>query len=161
MIDPDTPAPGFTLPSDTGGDVTLADFRGRKVILYFYPRDNTPGCTVQACDFRDSLPGFEGAGVAVLGVSADSIESHRRFRKLFSLNFPLLADQDHTVSRAYGVWKKHKVFGMNIERSTFLIDEAGNIERIWRNVRPGGHTKMLSELVDGGPSNHASNIRDT
>jgi peroxiredoxin Q/BCP len=99
--------------------------------------------------------------VAVLGVSADSIESHRRFRKLFSLNFPLLADQDHTVSRAYGVWKKHKVFGMNIERSTFLIDEAGNIERIWRNVRPEGHTKILSELVDGGPSNHASNIRDT
>jgi len=143
-------APDFTLPSDEGADVTLSDLRGRKVVLYFYPKDDTPGCTIQACDFRDAAPSFEGVDAVVLGVSADSVESHRKFRAKFDLNFPLLADESHSVSEAYGVWKEKSMYGkkfMGIERSTFLIDEDGNVERIWRKVSPKGHTAMLAELL--------------
>jgi thioredoxin-dependent peroxiredoxin len=144
------PAPDFTLPSDRGDDLTLSDLRGRKVVLYFYPKDDTPGCTIQACDFRDAVPRFEGVDAVVLGVSADSAESHRRFREKYALNFPLLADESHAVSEAYGVWKEKSMYGrkfMGIERSTFLIDEEGNVERIWRRVSPKGHAEMLSELL--------------
>jgi peroxiredoxin Q/BCP len=144
------PAPDFTLPSDQGGVVTLAGLRGKKVVLYFYPKDDTPGCTIQACDFRDAAPSFEGVDAVVLGVSADSIASHRKFREKFDLNFPLLADEGHEVAEAYGVWKEKSMYGrkfMGIERSTFLIDEDGNVERVWRKVSPKGHTEMLAELL--------------
>ena len=147
MIEIGTPAPDFTLPTDDGTEVTLSSFRGKKVVLYFYPKDNTPGCTTQACDFRDTLPSFDGVNAVVLGVSADSVASHAGFRDRFKLNFPLLADDDHAVSEAYGVWKKHPVFGMTIERSTFLIDEQGTIRQMWRKVRPKGHAEMLVQLL--------------
>ncbi len=150
MVEKGSPAPDFTLPSDDGGDITLSALRGRKVVLYFYPKDDTPGCTVQACDFRDSLPLFEGVDALVLGVSADSLASHAKFRSKFELNFPLLSDGDHRVSEAYGVWKEKKRYGrsfMGIERSTFLIDETGVVADVWRNVKPEGHTRMLAELV--------------
>jgi peroxiredoxin Q/BCP len=150
MVEAGSHAPDFTLPSDDGGDVSLAGLRGRKVVLYFYPKDDTPGCTTQACDFRDALPRFEGVDAVVLGVSADSVESHAKFRAKHHLNFPLLADVDHEVSEAYGVWKEKNLYGrksMGIERSTFLIDGEGNVERVWRKVKAQGHTEVLAELL--------------
>lgn len=148
MIEEGSVAPDFTLPSDDGTTVALSELRGRKVVLYFYPKDSTPGCTIQACDFRDAMPRFEGLDAVVLGVSADSLSSHAKFRKRFDINFPLLADEDHAVAEAYGVWKERKLFS-GIQRSTFLIDEDGIVERVWRKVNPVGHTKMLAELLEG------------
>lgn len=143
-------APDFTLESDEGGSVTLSELRGRKVVVYFYPKDDTPGCTVQACDFRDALPRFEGVDAVVLGISADDVESHAAFREKYDLNFPLLADVGGTVSDRYGVWGERIVHGkplMGIERSTFLIDEDGVVQRVWRGVSPEGHADMLAEIV--------------
>lgn len=150
MIDIGTTAPDFTLDSDDRGPVTLSALRGHKVVLYFYPKDDTPGCTVQACDFRDSGARFEGVDALVLGVSADSVESHRAFREKFDLTFSLLADIDGAVSDLYGVWGERIVQGrslMGIERSTFLIDEDGVVEGVWRNVDPNGHMEMLAESL--------------
>jgi thioredoxin-dependent peroxiredoxin len=152
MIEKGSKAPDFTLATDQGGEVTLSKLRGKKVVLYFYPKDDTPGCTTQACDFRDSMPRFEGLDAVVLGVSADSVESHRKFREKFGLNFPLLADEDREVSEAYGVWKEKSMYGktfMGIERTTFLIDEAGKVAEVWRKVKPAGHADMLAELLAG------------
>lgn len=152
MVEKGSPAPDFTLPSDTEGDVTLSSFRGRRVVLYFYPKDNTSGCTVQACDLRDTLPRFEGADAVVLGVSPDPIRSHAKFREKHQLNFPLLADEDHTVAEAYGVWKEKSMYGrtyMGIERSTFLIDESGNVLEAWRNVKAKGHADLVLEALEG------------
>lgn len=145
------PAPDFTLDSDDRGPVTLSELRGRKVVLYFYPKDDTSGCTRQACDFRDGLPRFEGADAVILGVSADDIDSHRAFRRKYDLNFPLLADVGGAVSERYGVWGERIVHGrplMGIERSTFLIDEEGLVRRVWRGVKPEGHAAMLAELIE-------------
>lgn len=153
MIEKGSEAPDFTLASDEGGAVTLSDLRGQKVVLYFYPKDDTPGCTVQACDFRDTAPAFEKLEAKVLGVSPDSVESHAKFRKKHGLNFPLLADEDHRVSEAYGVWKERSMYGrkfMGIERSTFLIDEDGAVAEVWRKVRPKGHAEMLQDLLGSG-----------
>lgn len=150
MVEKGAPAPEFTLPSDEGGDVTLSELRGRKVVLYFYPKDDTSGCTIQACDFRDAQPRFEGVDAVVLGVSPDPVESHAEFRAKHGLTFPLLADVDHRVSEAYGVWKEKKLYGrtfMGVERSTFLIDEDGVVTEIWRKVKPKGHTEMLAERL--------------
>ena len=152
MIDRGSTAPDFTLASDEGGEVTLSALRGRKVVLYFYPKDDTPGCTIQACDFRDAAPSFGRLDATVLGVSPDSIESHGQFRKKFGLNFPLLADEDHAVSEAYGVWKERSMYGrkfMGVERSTFLIDEEGCVAGVWRKVKPKGHAEMLEEVLGG------------
>jgi len=152
MIKKGSPAPDFTLASDGGEEVSLSSLRGNRVVLYFYPKDDTPGCTIQACDFRDALPRFEGLDAVVLGVSADSLESHAKFRDKYELNFPLLADEDHAVSEAYGVWKEKELFGrptMGIERSTFLIDEAGDVAEIMRGVHAEGHAKMLETLLGG------------
>jgi len=149
-VEKGTHAPDFTLASDRGGDVTLSALRGKKVVLYFYPKDDTPGCTIQACDFRDSQPTFDGLDAVVLGVSADSVASHVKFREKFALNFPLLADVDHAVSLAYGVWKEKSLYGrtfMGIERSTFLIDEDGVVIEAWRKVSPKGHADMLAEVI--------------
>jgi len=152
MVEPGSPAPDFTLPSDTEGDVTLSDFQGRPVVLYFYPKDDTSGCTRQACGIRDNLPRFDEVDAVVLGVSPDSVESHAKFRAKHDLNFPLLADEDHEVSQAYGVWKEKQMYGntyMGIERSTFLIDADGVVQEAWRKVRPKGHAEKVLTALDG------------
>lgn len=144
------PAPDFTLPADDGSEVTLSDFRGRRVVLYFYPKDDTSGCTTQACDLRDALPRIEEAGAVVLGVSPDPVTSHEKFRDKYDLNFPLLADEDQKVCRAYGVWKEKSMYGRTywgVERSTFLIDEEGVISEAWRRVRPKGHADRVVETL--------------
>jgi thioredoxin-dependent peroxiredoxin len=145
------PAPEFSLPADDGSLITLAALRGKKVILYFYPKDDTSGCTTQACDFRDALPRIDEEGAVVLGVSPDPIRSHVKFRDKFSLNFPLLADEDHAVAEAYGVWKEKSMYGRTywgIERTTFLIDETGRIQKIWNRVKPAGHAEaVLGQLA--------------
>jgi peroxiredoxin Q/BCP len=150
MVDKGTVAPDFTLESDEGGPVTLSALRGRKVVLYFYPKDDTPGCTIQACDFRDAMPRFAGIDAVILGVSADDVESHQSFRAKFGLNFPLLADVGGVVSDSYGVWGERIVHGsplMGIERSTFLIDEDGTVQQVWRGVDPAGHMETLASLL--------------
>lgn len=150
MVRKGEPAPDFTLPADDASEVTLSSLRGRTVVLYFYPRDDTPGCTTEACDFRDALPRFEDLDAVVLGVSPDSPASHRRFREKFSLNFPLLADENHAVAEAYGVWKEKKMYGrtyMGIERSTFLIGRDGVVREVWRKVRPKGHAEAVAAAL--------------
>jgi thioredoxin-dependent peroxiredoxin len=132
MIQEGDQAPDFTLPADDGSTVTLSSFRGKKVIVYFYPKDDTSGCTAQACEFRDILPRIDEAGAVVLGISPDPVKSHVKFRDKYDLNFPLLADEDHAVAEAYGVWVEKSMYGrtyFGIERSTFLIDEEGRFRR--------------------------------
>ena len=144
-------APSFNMPTNAGENVSLSKLKNQKVILYFYPKDNTPGCTIQACDFRDAHPSFEGLNAVVLGVSADSLDSHSKFRRKFDLNFPLLSDPDHTVAEAYGAWKEKSMYGRNfmgIERSTFFIDEDGTVVGVWRKVKAKGHAEMLKKLVE-------------
>jgi thioredoxin-dependent peroxiredoxin len=150
MIKEGDKAPEFTLEADDGSQVTLKDLRGGKVVLYFYPKDDTSGCTTQACDFRDSMSELETRGATVLGVSPDSAASHRKFKEKYGLNFPLLVDADHEVAEAYGVWKEKSMYGRKywgIERSTFLIDEKGRVEKAWRKVRPKGHAEVVLEEV--------------
>ncbi len=143
-------APEFELESDAGETIRLRDLRGRRVVLYFYPKDDTPGCTKEACGFRDDLPRFRAADATVLGVSADDVASHRRFKEKYDLNFPLLADPDHRVSEAYGVWGKKTLYGREIEgihRTTFLIDEEGRVARVWERVRPEGHAEEVAAAL--------------
>lgn len=143
-------APGFELPADDGSTVRLSDLRGRKVVLYFYPTDDTPGCTTQACDVRDRFDEFEARGAVVLGVSPDPVRSHRKFREKYGLPFRLLADTDHAVADAYGVWKEKSMFGRKFwgnERTTFVIDEEGRIERTLRKVRPGEHAEQVLDAL--------------
>jgi peroxiredoxin Q/BCP len=150
MVEKGSKAPDFTLSADDGSEVTLSELRGRNVVLYFYPKDDTPGCTIQACDFRDAAPRFDGVDAVVLGVSPDSVASHAKFRDKFDVTFPLLADVDHEVCEAYGVWKEKKMYGrtfMGVERSTFLIDQKGVVSEVWRKVSPKGHADMLAELL--------------
>lgn len=140
-------APDFTLPSDDGSMVTLSDLRGYRVILYFYPKDDTSGCTAQACEFRDNLPRIEEKGARVLGVSPDPVRSHQKFKTKYDLNFPLLADEEHQVAEAYGVWKEKSMYGRTywgIERSTFLIDEEGRVARAWRKVKAKGNADLVA-----------------
>ncbi len=143
-------APDFALPGDHGSVVRLSDLRGRPVILYFYPKDDTSGCTVEACEFRDAMPRFESLDAAVFGISPDPVESHKRFSGKFELNFPLLADEDRAVAEAYGVWREKSMYGkkyMGIERSTFLIDDEGVIRRAWRKVTPRGHAAEVATAL--------------
>ncbi len=150
MLSEGDQAPDFTLPADDGSQVTLSGLRGSKVVLYFYPKDDTSGCTAQACEYRDILPRIREAGAVVLGVSPDPVASHEKFKNKYDLNFPLLADEDHGVAEAYGVWKEKSMYGRTywgIERSTFLIDEEGRVEKAWRKVKAKGDAgKVLSEL---------------
>ncbi len=150
MIEEGEKAPDFTLPSDEGEDVRLSDLRGKKVILYFYPKDDTPGCTTEACEFRDALPRFQKEGAVVLGVSPDSVEDHRGFKEKYDLTFPLLADEERSVAEAYGVWREKNVYGKKkwgIERTTFLIGEDGAVRKVWKRVRPKGHAESVAEAV--------------
>ncbi|MBA2664365.1 MAG: thioredoxin-dependent thiol peroxidase [Bradymonadaceae bacterium] len=144
-------APDFSLPTDDQGTVSLADFRGQKLVIYFYPKDMTPGCTAQACDFRDRYAALQAAGWTVLGVSPDSVQSHAKFRAKHELNFPLVADVDHAMADAYGVWREKTNYGkvyVGIVRSTFLIDAGGKISAIQDNVKATGHVERLArELV--------------
>jgi peroxiredoxin Q/BCP len=144
------PAPSFELESDDQGTVTLDDFAGRRFLLYFYPKDDTPGCTTQACDFRDHLSEFEESELSVVGVSPDDVESHAAFRDKYDLTFPLLADPEHEVAERYGVWREKTTYGNTYEgivRSTFLIDEEGKIAEIHDNVRAKGHVgRLLRDL---------------
>jgi peroxiredoxin Q/BCP len=143
-------APEFALPNEAGKTVKLKDFKGRQVVLYFYPKDDTPGCTKEACSFRDSLEPIKKAGAVVLGVSLDGRESHQKFIAKHRLPFPLLSDEDATVSKAYGVYKQKNMYGKKfwgIERSTFVIDPAGRLKAIFRKVKVDGHVdEVLAAL---------------
>ena len=144
------PAPDFDLLDDVNSHHKLSEYKGRNVVLYFYAKDDTPGCTKEACNFRDDYSAYEKAGVAVLGVSPDSVESHMKFKKKFELQFPLLADDGHKVCDQYGVWGPKKFMGKEYEgvlRTTFLIDENGMIKKVYENVRPAEHSKeILADL---------------
>ena len=142
MVEEGKPAPEFELTSDSGEDVKLSDFRGQPVVLYFYPKDDTPGCTVQACGIRDNYGAFAERGAVVLGVSTDEETSHAKFKEKYGLPFTLLADPEHKVADEYGVWGEKKAYGktyMGVERSTFLIDSEGNIAKVMRKVKPDTH----------------------
>lgn len=145
------PAPDFELPDESGRTHTLAQYRGQRVVLYFYPKDDTPGCTAEACGFRNRLGAFADRRAAVLGVSPDTVESHQRFAQKYGLTFPLLADKDHQVAAQYGVWVEQERAGqksMGIARTTFIIDENGRVAHVFRNVRPDGHEEeVLRQLV--------------
>ena len=142
MVEEGKPAPDFELTSDNGEHVKLSDFRGKPVVLYFYPKDDTPGCTTQACGIRDVYTDFRDRGAVVLGVSPDDEASHVKFKEKYSLPFTLLADPGHEVAEEYGVWKERNRYGkksMGIERSTFVIDADGNIAKEMRRVNPETH----------------------
>ena len=144
-------APDFTLPADDGSHVSLSKLRGKPVVLYFYPRDDTPGCTTEACSFRDRRNDLVKLGVTVLGVSTDSVESHEKFRDKFHLNFPLLADTEHHVAEQYGAWREKTRFGktsMGIQRSTFLIDTKGVVAKTWPNVAVEGHDQQVMTAIE-------------
>ena len=146
MVKEGEPAPAFTLASDSGETVSLESLRGTPVVVYFYPKDDTPGCTKQACGLRDSWGEFESRGAVVLGISPDSTRSHTKFRKKYGLPFTLLADEDHAVAEAYGVWVQKKMLGktfMGIERSTFVIDADGNVAKVMRRVKPDAHVDQV------------------
>jgi thioredoxin-dependent peroxiredoxin len=152
MVEEGQEAPDFELTSDEGERVKLSQFRGQPVVLYFYPRDDTPGCTTQACGIRDNYDDFEERGAVVLGVSPDEESSHVKFKGKYGLPFTLLADPDHTVSEQYGVWGERKYMGrtyMGVERSTFLIDPEGRIARVMRKVKPDTHVEQVLQALPG------------
>lgn len=148
-------APDFTLPASTGETIRLKDLRGKKVVLYFYPKDDTPGCTREACAFQNDLSLIQKKGAVVLGVSADDVESHRKFARKYGLRFPLLSDEEKEVIKAYGVWKKKSMYGrtfLGIERTTFLIDEEGTITHVFPKVKVDGHSgEIVDALSEGTP----------
>jgi thioredoxin-dependent peroxiredoxin len=153
MVERGTPAPDFELPSDDGGTIRLSDLRGQPVVLYFYPKDDTPGCTAQARGIRDAWDAFRERGAVVLGVSPDDAESHRRFREKHGLPFTLLADEDHEVSELYGVWGERTFRGntyMGVNRSTFVIDADGTVVSALRGVKPDGHAELVLDALAGG-----------
>jgi peroxiredoxin Q/BCP len=144
------PAPDFSVPGDGGGTVSLSALKGKPVVLYFYPKDDTPGCTTEACGFRDAMPDFSNVKAQIVGVSKDSVKRHDNFKAKHDLNFALASDEDGKVCEAYGVWVKKKNYGreyMGIERSTFLIDKDGIVREIWRKVRVKGHVDAVLEAA--------------
>jgi peroxiredoxin Q/BCP len=152
MIEEGQPAPDFDLETDTGERARLSDFRGRSVVLYFYPKDDTPGCTTEACEFRDAYDVYRERGAEVLGVSPDDVASHEKFKSKYELPFTLLADPEHEVAERYGVWGERKFAGktyMGINRSTFVIDRDGNVARAMRGIKPAGHAE---EVLNALPS---------
>lgn len=150
MPDAGDSAPIFTLDDDTGSPVSLDGLRGTRTVLYFYPKDDTPGCTTQACGLRDGWDRVAATGTHVFGISPDPVDSHAAFRAKFSLPFPLLADPDHAVAEAYGVWVEKSMYGkryMGVERTTFLIGADGTIERVWRKVKPADHLDLILDAL--------------
>lgn len=145
-------APDFTLPDQEGNEITLSSLIGKNVVLYFYPKDDTPGCTKEACQFRDSFPDFQNVNAMVLGISADSVKSHKKFVDKYKLSFPLLSDESKNVINMYNVWKQKSMFGkkyMGIERTTYIIDKDGIIRSIFNKVRvPKHHKQVLSVLKE-------------
>ena len=144
-------APDFSLPDQDGKTVSLKSLKGKQMVLYFYPKDDTPGCTKEACGFRDSLKAIEKINTVVLGVSMDNAASHQKFIKKYSLPFPLLCDEDGTVSKAYGVYKLKNMYGKTywgIERSTFIIDETGKLKAIFRKVKVDGHVDEVQAALN-------------
>ncbi len=145
-----TPAPDFSLPDETGKSHKLSDYIGKPVILYFYPKDDTPGCTVEACSFRDNYKEFKDVGAVVLGVSPDSIRSHAKFKEKHSLSFTLLADEHHAVCELYGVWARKKYMGREYDgvlRTTFIITTDGKIKKVFQNVKPPDHAREVLEAI--------------
>ncbi len=145
-------APDFSAKDDSGKTVKLSEFKGTKVVLYFYPKDDTPGCTKEACNFRDGIATIRKLGAVVLGVSADSVESHQKFKKKFDLNFPLLADTDREIIEAYDVWKEKSMYGrkyMGIERTTFIIGKDGKITHTFPKVKVAKHADEVLEALKG------------
>lgn len=152
MVEEGKPAPDFELASDSGDTVSLASLRGKPVVLYFYPKDDTPGCTAQACGIRDAWGEFERAGAVVLGVSPDDEASHVKFKEKYGLPFPLLADTGHKVSEEYGVWGEKNLYGktyMGVERSTFVIDADGTVAKVMRKVKPDTHADDVLAVLAG------------
>lgn len=143
-------APTFTLNDADGNKIKVADFKGKKVVLYFYPKDLTPGCTIEACAFRDDSGAIKKLGAVVLGVSADDEKTHQKFRAKHDLNFPLLADVNHEVSDKYGAWQEKSMYGKKywgIARITYLIDENGKVAKVWPKVKPAGHSQEVIEAI--------------
>jgi peroxiredoxin Q/BCP len=163
MLKPGDKAPDFRLASTSGKEATLKDYRGRKLVLYFYPKDQTPGCTLEACDFRDNMARVRRTDAEVLGVSKDSLASHDRFREKFELPFDLLTDPDNTIATAYGAFGEKTMYGkkvMGTIRSTFLIDEKGKIERIWSPVKVKGHVDQVLAVLRGeAPPVEKTNVK--
>ncbi len=151
MLNVGEKAPYFELPNQDGEMVKLTDYSGKNLVLYFYPKDDTSGCTKEACSFRDELSIFEGVNAAVVGVSGDSVKSHRKFVDKYSLNFTLLSDESKTMLEAYGVWKEKSMYGrkyMGIERTTFVINPDGVIKQIFNKVKVDGHTEEVKKALD-------------
>ena len=149
-LEPGTKAPAFTLTDDQGEKVRLADLKGKPVVLYFYPRDDTPGCTKEACAFRDRYDELQEMGIQLFGVSADTAESHTKFRDKYSLPFPLLVDAKHAMSEKYGAYREKNMYGkksMGIQRSTYLIDADGKVAKVWKRVKVDGHDQQVIDAV--------------
>lgn len=152
MLEVGKKAPDFSLPDGEGNKVKLSDFKGKKVVLYFYPKDMTSGCTLEACDFRDAFTKFKKIKAVVLGVSIDSVASHKKFAEKYDLPFTLLSDENKEAVEKFGVWKEKSMYGkkyMGVERTTFIIDENGKIQNIFRKVKVAGHVKEVIEALSG------------
>ncbi|MDX2102300.1 MAG: thioredoxin-dependent thiol peroxidase [Alphaproteobacteria bacterium] len=150
-VDVGQPAPAFTMPTDGGGTVSLSDLAGKIVVLYFYPKDDTSGCTAEACDFRDNLAQFNSVGAVVIGVSKDSVASHDKFKKKHGLTFTLASDAEGETCERYGTWVQKSMYGrtyMGIDRATFLIDGTGTVRQIWRKVKVPGHVAAVKKAID-------------
>jgi thioredoxin-dependent peroxiredoxin len=150
VVEEGAPAPDFELQSDTGETIRLSALRGKPVVLYFYPKDDTPGCTVEACEFRDAYDRFREQGVEILGVSPDTEASHQKFKAKYELPFTLLADPEHETADAYGVWKEKRNYGktyQGVERSTFVIDAEGKVASAMRGIKPAGHAAQVLETL--------------
>jgi len=149
-IEPGSKAPAFTLTADDGTKVRLAELKGSPVVLYFYPKDDTPGCTREACAFRDQQVVFKKLGAKVFGISPDDVASHEKFRDKYDLNFPLLADPDHKMAEKYGAWREKNMYGkkkLGIQRSTYLLDAAGKVAKLWKSVKVDGHDEHVLKAI--------------
>ena len=162
MLQEGDKAPSFKLPASIGGSASSASLKGCRYVLYFYPKDDTPGCTKEACAFRDNLPAFGDLGVPVFGVSGDDHKAHERFAGKYALNFPLLADPDHELLEAYGVWVEKKLYGrtyFGVQRCTFVVDGKGRIEKVWPKVSPETHAAEVLAFLRGESAQAASTIK--
>jgi len=149
-VDIGNAAPDFSMPTDGGGTIKLSDLKGKKVVLYFYPKDDTPGCTKEACGFNEALPDFSGVDAEIIGVSKDSVKKHDKFKNKYSLDFTLASDEEAGVCEDYGVWVEKSMYGkkyMGIERATFLIDKDGVVQNVWRKVKVPGHVDTVLEAA--------------